>query len=106
MKKGAIKLPLQKVNQFRQKPTQIDVIIFRAKEGDRMSIKPTDRKARENYRKKLKRIQFDVYPTEQDIRDQIEARVEQGEPIATYIKRLIREDIKKGAKHDLQNQDT
>ena len=60
-----------------------------------MGIKPTDRKARENYRKKLKRIQFDVYPTEKDIRDQLEARSEQGEPIATYIKRLIREDIKR-----------
>lgn len=61
-----------------------------------MSIKPTDRKARENYRKKLKRVQFDVYPTEQDIRDRLDERLEQGEPIATYIKRLIREDIKKG----------
>ena len=60
-----------------------------------MSIKPGDRKARENYRKKLKRIQFDVYPTEQDIREQIESRAEQGEPTASYIKRLIREDIKR-----------
>lgn len=63
-----------------------------------MSIKPTDRKARENYRKKLKRVQFDVYPTEKDIRDQIEARLEQGEPVASYVKRLIREDIKKSNK--------
>jgi predicted transcriptional regulator len=61
-----------------------------------MSIKPTDRKARENYRKKLKRIQFDVYPTEQDIRERIEERVASGEAVATYIKRLVREDIKKG----------
>lgn len=61
-----------------------------------MSIKPTDRKARENYRKKLKRIQFDVYPTEEDIRERIEERLQQGEPTAAYIKRLIREDIKKG----------
>lgn len=61
-----------------------------------MSIKPTDRKARENYRKKLKRVQFDVYPTEEDIRERIEERLQQGEPTAAYIKRLIREDIKKG----------
>lgn len=61
-----------------------------------MSIKPTDRKARENYRKKLKRVQFDVYPTEEDIRARIEERLQQGEPTAAYIKRLIREDIKKG----------
>ena len=67
-----------------------------------MSIKPTDRKARENYRKKLKRIQFDVYPTEQDIRERIEERVASGEAVATYIKRLIREDIKKGEQHESQ----
>lgn len=61
-----------------------------------MSIKPTDKKARENYRKKLKRIQFDVYPTEQDIREHLEAKESQGVKIAGYIKELIREDIKKG----------
>jgi len=61
-----------------------------------VSIKPTDRKARANYRAKLKRVQFDIYPTEQDIRDHLDAKTEQGETIAGYIKRLIREDIKKG----------
>lgn len=61
-----------------------------------MGIKPTDRKARENYRKKLKRIQFDIYPTEQDIREHIEAKEASGEKIAAYIKNLIRKDIKKG----------
>lgn len=60
-----------------------------------MGIKPTDRKARENYRKKLKRVQFDIYPTENEIRERIENCLERGEPIAAYIKRLIREDIKK-----------
>jgi hypothetical protein len=60
-----------------------------------MSIKPTDRKARENYRKKLKRIQFDIYPTEKDIRERVEQRAADGEAAATYIKRLIREDINK-----------
>lgn len=62
-----------------------------------MSIKPTDRKARENYRKKLKRVQFDLYPTEEDIKQRLDERSEQGEPTATYIKRLIREDIKQQA---------
>ena len=60
-----------------------------------MSIKQTDRKARENYRKKLKRVQFDIYPTEQDIREKIEEIEAQGDKVATYIKNLIREDIKK-----------
>lgn len=62
-----------------------------------MSIKPTDRKARENYRKKLKRVQFDLYPTEEDIKQRLDERSAQGEPTTTYIKRLIREDIKQQA---------
>lgn len=61
-----------------------------------MSIKDKDRVARANYKKKLKRIQFDVYPTEEDIKQKLEERASAGEPLATYIKRLIREDIKKG----------
>lgn len=59
-----------------------------------MSIKPTDRKARANYRKKVTRIQFDVYPTEPDIKEQLEKVKASSEPIAAYIKRLIRADIK------------
>jgi hypothetical protein len=58
-----------------------------------MSIKPTDRKARANYRKKVEKVQFDLYPTDEDIKKRLE---EIDEPKATYIKRLIREDIKKG----------
>jgi hypothetical protein len=58
-----------------------------------MSIKPTDRKARTNYRKKVEKVQFDLYPTDGDIKKRLE---EIDEPKATYIKRLIREDIKKG----------
>lgn len=59
-----------------------------------MSIKPTDRKARANYRKKVERVQFDLYPTDEDIKQRL-AEVKDGEGKATYIKRLIREDIKK-----------
>lgn len=59
-----------------------------------MSIKPTDRKARANYRKKVERVQFDLYPTDDDIKQRL-AEVKDGEGKATYIKRLIREDIKK-----------
>lgn len=60
-----------------------------------MSIKDTDRKARANYRKKVTRIQFDVYPTEADIKEQIDKVKESGEAVAAYVKRLIRADIKK-----------
>lgn len=58
-----------------------------------MSIKPTDRKARANYKKKIERITIELYPTDEDIKTRL---AEIDEPKATYIKRLIREDIKKG----------
>ena len=57
-----------------------------------MSIKPTDRKARANYRKKVEKLQIELYPTDKDIKKRLE---EIEEPKATYIKRLIREDIAK-----------
>lgn len=54
-----------------------------------MAIKPTDRKARANYKPKVKRFTVDFYPTEEDLLDWLKARPnKQG-----YIKRLIREDI-------------
>lgn len=54
-----------------------------------MSIKQTDRKARANYKPKVKRFTVDFYPTEEDLLDWLKARPnKQG-----YIKRLIREDI-------------
>ena len=60
-----------------------------------MSIKPTDRTARANYRKKVKKLYIELYPTEEDIKAKLEERKEQGESTATYIKRLIREDMKR-----------
>lgn len=60
-----------------------------------MSIKPTDRKARANYRQKVKKLYIELYPTDEDIKARLEERKEQGEPTTTYIKRLIREDMKK-----------
>ena len=60
-----------------------------------MSIKPTDRKARANYRKKVEKLQLELYPTDEDIKLKLAERKAQGEGKATYIKRLIREDIEK-----------
>ena len=57
-----------------------------------MSIKPTDRKARANYRKKITKLTIELYPTDEDIKERL---AEISEPKATYIKRLIREDIKR-----------
>lgn len=59
-----------------------------------MAIKDYDRKARDNYRKKIKRVFLELYPTDEDIKERLEERKEAGEPMATYIKRLIREDMK------------
>ena len=49
------------------------------------------RKAVQSYKKKVKRITVDFYPSETDIWDHIQSQ----EKKQTYIKNLIREDIKK-----------
>lgn len=56
-----------------------------------MAIKDTDRKARANYRKKVKRISIDLYPTEADLIAQLEKQPQK----QTYIKALIRDDMNK-----------
>lgn len=61
-----------------------------------MAIKDHDRKARENYRKKVERKYIELYPTDEDIKERLAERSAAGEPMATYIKRLIREDMKNG----------
>lgn len=54
-----------------------------------MSIKPTDRKARANYRKKVKRFQIEFYPTEAELYEHINKQPKK----QTYIKDLIRKDM-------------
>ena len=61
-----------------------------------MPIKNKDRKARANYKSKTQTVRIELYPTDEDIKQKFEERIASGEPMATYIKRLIREDIKKG----------
>lgn len=61
-----------------------------------MAIKPTNRKARENYRKKVTELRVELYPTDEDIKNKLQEIVDNGGAKATYIKQLIREDIKKG----------
>ena len=60
-----------------------------------MAIKPTDRKARANYKPKVKRVVLDLYPTDEDIKQRLDSRLADGEPMGTYLKRLIREDMSK-----------
>lgn len=58
-----------------------------------MAIKDTDRKARANYKKKVEELRVELYPSDEDIKQHIAQMLEAGEGKATYIKRLIREDI-------------
>ena len=58
-----------------------------------MAIKPTNRKARANYKPKVKRVALDLYPTYEDIKKRLDSRLADGEPMGTYLKRLISEDI-------------
>ena len=55
------------------------------------------RRSKKNYRKKIEVVHIELYPTDQDIIDRLGERIQAGEPKTTYIKRLIREDIKSKA---------
>lgn len=41
------------------------------------------------------KVTIEFYPTDEDIKQHLAEKVASGEPKATYIKRLIREDIAK-----------
>ena len=61
-----------------------------------MAIPEKDKKARATYKKNIKRVFLELYGTDEDIKEQLEKRKAAGEPVATYIKRVIREDMKNG----------
>ena len=52
--------------------------------------------SKRKYKKKIEELRVELYPTDADIKERLADQIEAGEPKATYIKRLIREDIKKG----------
>lgn len=52
--------------------------------------------AKQRYKAKIEELRVELYPTDADIKEWIFDRQLKGEKKATYIKRLIREDIKKG----------
>lgn len=56
------------------------------------------RNAKNKYRAKVEELRVELYPTDEDIKARIAERLAAGEPKATYIKRLIREDIKRNSK--------
>ena len=55
----------------------------------------SNRKAKNKYRKKIEELRVELYPTDADIKDRIAERMAAGEKKASYIKRLIREDIER-----------
>ena len=59
-------------------------------------MKEYERRAKNAYKKKVKRLFVELYQTDEDIKQQLEERNAAGEPTNTYIKRIIREDIKTG----------
>lgn len=60
-----------------------------------MAIKDTDRKARANYKKKVKTVRVELYGTDEDIKAHLDRIQESGATIQGYIKDLIRADMKK-----------
>ena len=56
------------------------------------------RRANKKYKAKVEKLQIELYPTDADIKQRIAERVEAGEGKATYIKRMIREDIERSKK--------
>ena len=71
-----------------------------------MAIKDKDRTARANYKKKVETLRVELYPTDEDIKNRLAERAKAGEPKAAYIKRLIREDIARGAHKPIIDYDT
>ena len=61
-----------------------------------MAIPEKDRKSRASYKKNIKRVFLELYGTDEDIKEHLEKKKEAGEAVATYLKRLIREDMKNG----------
>lgn len=58
-------------------------------------MKECQKRAKAKYRKKIVFLRVELYPTDSDIITHMTERKNAGEGKATYIKRLIREDIKK-----------
>lgn len=52
------------------------------------------RKTKNEYKKRIEELRVELYPTDEDIKDKLKERQSAGEPKATYVKRLIRKDIK------------
>lgn len=56
-------------------------------------MKDSQREAKRRYRQKCRKVYFEVCPPEDDILEKLDSL---NMPVATYIKNLIRKDIKAG----------
>lgn len=56
-------------------------------------MREAQKKAQKKYKSKVEVMRVELYPTDEDIKEQLRERLDAGEPKATYVKRLIREDI-------------
>ena len=56
-------------------------------------MRENERNAKQRYKQKIQELRVELYPTDEDIKNRLAERMEAGEPKATYIKRLIRQDI-------------
>ena len=56
-------------------------------------MRDNESNAKQRYKQKIQELRVELYPTDDDIKERLADRVAAGEPKATYIKRLIREDI-------------
>ena len=58
-------------------------------------LSDVQRRAKAKYKEKIEVLRVELYPTDADIKERIAERLSSGEKKSTYIKRLIREDIKR-----------
>lgn len=58
-----------------------------------MALTEAQRRAKQKYSAKGKRLTIDFYPSESDIIERLEQIKKNGGGVATYIKSLIRADI-------------
>lgn len=72
-----------------------------------MAIKDTDRKARDNYKKKVSVVRVELYGTDESIKEHLDQIKASGASIQGYIKDLLRADMQRqehSEKEDAQDE--
>lgn len=71
-----------------------------------MKMTEAEKRAKAKYRTKLQVVSLELYPTDADIKEQLAKRTKTGEAKASYIKRLIREDIERNSRRENEKHNT